>query len=117
MASNELRIWYLLVDASGNAFKDATADKVSVPSDADIADLRKAVKAENVNKLAGVDASDLKVFKHKDGLSGEPLKNSVAGTGLGQSEEDALLVLVPESRVSSQAQGMFLFEDDRIVNV
>ena len=69
MASNELRIWYQLVDASGNAFKNATADKVSVPSDAD----RKAVKAENTNDLAYVDASDLKVFKNKDELSGEPL--------------------------------------------
>ena len=105
MSSNELRIWYLLVDTSGNAFKNATADKVSVPSDADIADFRKAVKAENVNKLAGV-AAQLKVFKNKDALSSEPLDEETPVSGIGESEKrkkDALLVLVPESRVLSHS--------------
>ena len=120
MYSNELRIWYLLVDTSGNAFKNATTDKMSVPSGADIADLRDAVKVKNDAILPNVVAAQLKVFKNKDALSSEPLDEETPVSGIGEAgkrKKDALLVLVPESRVSSQAQGMFLFEDDRIVNV
>ena len=61
------------------------------------------VKAKNANKLASIDASHLKVFKNKVELSGEPLKNSAAVTCLGQSEEDALLVVVPESNLACRA--------------
>ena len=82
MSSNELRIWYLLVDASGNTFKNATADKVSVPSDAIIDDLRKAVKQKNDAILPNVVVAQLKVLKCKDELSSEPLKNSVVWANL-----------------------------------
>ena len=47
MASNELWIWYLLVDASGNAVKNASAASVQIPSTTIIDNLCKAVKAEN----------------------------------------------------------------------
>eukprot|EP00158_Paraphelidium_tribonemae_P009932 Partr_v1_DN29002_c1_g4_i6_m58976 putative crinkler (CRN) family protein len=103
-SSQQLQIWYLLVQADGSAFKNSSADKVYVPSTADIADLRKAIKAENANKLANVDSSDLKVFKNKAELdASKPLGNSLAVEMMGHSEGEALLVLVPESRVSSRS--------------
>ena len=95
MASNVLRIWYLLVDASGNAFKNTTADKVSVPSDADIG---RSVKTKNTKDLASIDSCHLRVFKNKDALSGEPLDEETPVSGLveaGKRKKDALLVLVP----------------------
>ena len=100
------KIWYLLVLADGSAFNNSSAARVSAPTDAIIDDLRKAIKAENANKLANVDASDLKVFKNKAELSGEPVDEETLVGDLGEEgkkKKDALLVLVPESRVSSRS--------------
>ena len=111
MSSSQEQIWYLLVLADGTPFKNCTPAKVPVSSTADIDDLRNAVKLKNRNKLGKVDSSDLKVFKIEDELNEDPiltvlqiekavkgewLKNSRAVTALGQSEENPLLVLVPE---------------------
>ncbi|KAI3631272.1 hypothetical protein MIR68_010762 [Amoeboaphelidium protococcarum] len=105
MSSDGLRIWYSLVQADGTPFSNSTADKVYVKSTDDIADLRKAIKAENENKLAKVDSSDLKVFKNQAELSGEPLDEEILITDLeeaGKKKMSALLVLIPESHVSSR---------------
>jgi len=59
-------IWYHLYDSkTGKPYMGTSADKISVPSSADIADFRDAVKAKNPNKLSSVDAADLLVFKNK----------------------------------------------------
>jgi hypothetical protein len=109
-SSQQRQMWYSLVQADGAAFKNSTVDKVSVQSTGDIADLRDAVQLKNAaNKLAKVDASDLKVFKiykGQDDSENEPLDEETPVSGLGeagQKKKDALLVLVPESRVSSRS--------------
>jgi hypothetical protein len=101
------RVWVTLVDSSGAAFKDSSADFVWLPGDALVADFRKAVKAEFSNKLSSVDAADLKVYRdaahfHARNLEG-PLKASTLLKGSddsdekvpGKSEENALIILVP----------------------
>ena len=49
-----MKVWYKL--------DDKEPDKVRVETDADVADLKKAIKAECPNKLKDVDALELKVF-------------------------------------------------------
>jgi len=62
-----IRIWYHLYDSkTGMPYMRTSADKVSVPSSADVADFRDAVKAKNADShLKGIAASDLLVFKNK----------------------------------------------------
>ena len=62
-------IWYRLVDPStGLPFMRTGADKIYVSSDADVVidQLRRAVIAENPNKLSSFDASDLVIYKNMD---------------------------------------------------
>jgi hypothetical protein len=67
-SKDESKIWFHLYDsANGLPYKGTTADKVSVPPGTDIAELRKAVKAEySDSHLKGIGPSDLKVYKNKD---------------------------------------------------
>jgi hypothetical protein len=110
MSSDLRQIWYSLVQSDGTAFKGSTAATVELLPGALIDHLRRAVKAENAaNKLAKVDASDLRVFKVYKGenhleneLLDEELPVSVLGEA-GKKKKDAVLVLVPESRVSSRS--------------
>ena len=93
------RVWYLLVNPVGTPFQDSTADNVFLLPSSIITDFRKAVKAENANKLANVDSSDLKVFKNMDELKAkryideESFVFDIVGQIMGK--KDALLVLVP----------------------
>ena len=66
MTSNESRkVWYRLFESStGLAYRNTSADKVSVSINADVADFRDAVQAKNSNKLSNFDASDLVVYKN-----------------------------------------------------
>ncbi len=101
------KFWFLLLDsATGQPYKGTTADFVSLPPGADVADFRDAVLSKNPNKLASVDASDLLVYRNKaafdkrnssciDEGKEEPLKASRNLDGLGETEEDALIVVVP----------------------
>ena len=78
---------------------DSGAHKVSVPSSADVDDLRKAVKLENPNKLAVVDGSNLAVFRNAAHFSARdtegPLEEDAELGVMGKSKKDALIVLVP----------------------
>jgi hypothetical protein len=65
-SKKESKIWFHLYDSvNGLPYKGTTADYVSLPSSADIAQFRKAVKAECSNKLSSIDANDLLVFQNK----------------------------------------------------
>jgi hypothetical protein len=57
--------WFILVDSNGVPYKSTTADKVSIPSCADVADFRDAAKTKHSNKLSSVDAAELLVYKNK----------------------------------------------------
>jgi hypothetical protein len=91
------------VQADGRPFRNSTADKVTIPSTSDVADFRKAVKAENPNKLSFIDASDLKVYKNMAELRGKPIEEDAAMNGLGEElgmhKKNALLVLMPEGNL------------------
>ena len=66
ISSGTTKFWFLLLDsATGQPFKGTTADFVSLPPGAVIAEFRDAVLSKNSNKLAGVDASDLLVYQNK----------------------------------------------------
>jgi hypothetical protein len=99
-------VWFVLVDSvTGEPYKGTSADKVAVSSSADVADFRKAVKVENSSVLTGIDSSQIIVYKNKtafekrnatvDQEKQEPLKPSCKINGLGTTEEDALVVVVP----------------------
>ena len=103
------RVWFQLLDsASGEPYKQTTADKVSVSSSADVADFRDAVKAKHSNKLSTFDAADLLVYKNKAAFVDEkekPLKSSHPLYALGKTEEenDMIVVVVPSSRSTSES--------------
>ena len=60
-------IWFHLYDyGTGKPYKETSADYVTLPSSAFIAQFRDAVKVKCHNKLSAIDANDLKVFKNKD---------------------------------------------------
>jgi hypothetical protein len=66
MSSQQQQIWFLLLDStSGLAYKNTTADKVSVSSSADVADFRKQVHKENNTILKDTTSSQLVVYKNK----------------------------------------------------
>jgi hypothetical protein len=65
-SKEESKIWFHLYDsANGLPYKGTTADYVSIPSSADIAQFRKAVKADCSNTLSSIDANKLLVFQNK----------------------------------------------------
>ncbi len=97
--SNSILICFLLVGSDGQPYKETFVDAVSLLSGSVVVQFRDAVKAKHSNKLASVDAADLKVFKDKAEFDDkkEPLKALAPMDHLGKTEEDALIVLVPPS--------------------
>jgi hypothetical protein len=105
MTSHLSICWYQLVESStGQPYNEATSvDQVSVASDADVDDLKEAVKDANPNNLSSLDASDLVVYKNKDAFDKrnvakdkeEPLEEDSLIRNLGATEEEALIVVVP----------------------
>jgi hypothetical protein len=99
-------IWYQLVDSStGQPYKAARADKLSVSTDADVADFRNAVKLkwDEPGYLKDVPAGALIVYKNKAAFDErnaaddkeEPLEEDSLINDLGKSKKEALIVLVP----------------------
>jgi hypothetical protein len=118
--SAPLLIWFQLFDAATeDPYKGTGADKVAVSSTADVADFRKAVKAEYSNKLSSVDAGELLVYKNKtsfekrnasfDDGKEEPLEEDSLLDGLGRSKKEALIVIVPS--YAENSSGMFTAPD------
>ena len=99
-------IWFLLFDsATGKPYKGTSADAVSLPPGSVIVQFRDAVHFENSSILTGIASSQLIVYKTKaafdkrnaavDEGNEEPLKSSLSLDGLGTTEEEALVVVVP----------------------
>ena len=100
-------VWFLLLDSeTGEPYKNTTTDYVSHPPGAVVAEFRDAVRSKNPNKLASVDASDLLVYKNKAAFDKkeEPLRSSRILYGLGETEEDALVVAVPPPPIQPSLQ-------------
>jgi hypothetical protein len=104
ISSNTKYFWFRLLDsATGQPYKRATADFVSLAPGAVVAEFRDAVLSKNSNKLAGVDASDLLVYNNRAAFDRtnnaaneeeEPLDPTHSVDGLG-SMHDMLIVVVP----------------------
>ena len=86
--------WYQLVREDGNPM--GSADKVKLSAGSDIADLRKAVKAENADGLLkGISPAQLTVYGNKAAFNeSQSLEVDSQLTGLGASMKVALLVCV-----------------------
>eukprot|EP00557_Chaetoceros_sp_GSL56_P003743 CAMPEP_0176496978 /NCGR_PEP_ID=MMETSP0200_2-20121128/11477_1 /TAXON_ID=947934 /ORGANISM="Chaetoceros sp., Strain GSL56" /LENGTH=475 /DNA_ID=CAMNT_0017894957 /DNA_START=66 /DNA_END=1490 /DNA_ORIENTATION=+ len=101
-------IWFVLLDSdTGKSYKGTSADYVSLPAGSVVAQFRKLIHRENAPILTGITASQLLIYKNKDAFDkrqnvidpeeGEPLKSSRGINGLGETEEEALVVIVPSS--------------------
>ena len=107
-------VWFLLLDSTGEPYKGTTASKVSVSSSADVDDFREAVKAKNSSILTDVASSQLFVYKNKAAFDKrnaqegkqEPLKSSLSLNGLGATDEEALIVIVPSSVENSSTKSI-----------
>jgi len=101
-----MKVWFKLVQEDK---VEDTATKVQLGDDADIDDLRKAVKAECSPKLDNVASMDLVVYG--DLASWEEKQEMRASRklfGLGKEEESAVLVAVPyEASVPSDPHSAF----------
>lgn len=104
--------WFILVDSDGQPYKGSTVDKISVPPNADVADLRSAIKLECKEILGDITASRLKTFKNKDAFDRNEghLEANVLVNGLGSLMDEALVIVVPPPiTISSAAEGLILF--------
>jgi hypothetical protein len=102
-------IWFLLLDSvTGEPYKKTTVSSLLrsslvVPA---VDQFRKTVNAENSAILTGITSSQLLVYKNKDAFVNEnrkPLKSSRTLNGLGETEENALIVVVPDQGISSSS--------------
>jgi hypothetical protein len=82
---------------TGAPYKNTTTDYVSHPPGAVVAEFRDAVRSKNSAILSGIAPSQLLVYKNKAAFDKkeEPLRSSRILDGLGETEEDALVVAVP----------------------
>ena len=109
-------IWFLLYDSmTGLPYMGTTAASVSLPPGSVVDQFRDAVKVKDSDILTGVVSSQLLVYKNKlsfdkrnaviEEEKEEPLASSHPLNGLGETEKDALAVLVPALMITQpQAQ-------------
>ena len=57
-----------LPDTRGSKYRETSCSSVSLPSDADVVEFKKAVKAKNEEILSTVDSPELKVYRIKASL-------------------------------------------------
>jgi len=104
-------VWFLLLDSvTGKPYMGTSADYVYLSPDTVIAQFRDAVKVKDKEDgdsaiLTSFKSSQLLVYKDKNAFDQrnatvdegkqEPLKPSCKINGLGTTEEDALVVVVP----------------------
>lgn len=100
--------WYRLLDSeSGQPYKSTFNDRVSLPQDADVVNLREAVMSKNSAILIGFVSSQLIVYKNKavfdrrnlefsdGGTEEEPMKSNDILDSFGTLGEGELIVAVP----------------------
>ncbi|KAL3895060.1 MAG: hypothetical protein SGCHY_004922, partial [Lobulomycetales sp.] len=94
----DIEIFYQLVVSNGDSYKRSSIDRVTVKHNADIIHLRRAVETANSKILTGVVASQLTVYETKKDLLANklPLDVDFLISGIGQSKDTALFVVVPD---------------------
>jgi hypothetical protein len=109
MSSSPPLVWYRLVESDGSAFKGTSADAVTLAPGSIVVQFREAVKKKDKDDgdaavLTGISPAQFIVFKNmasfvkrndQNDAEGKPLKSSLPLDGLGVSEEEALIVVVP----------------------
>jgi ribosomal-protein-alanine N-acetyltransferase len=96
-------IGFRLFDSDGQPYKGGSVSSVSLnPSDV-VGELRLAMVNKNPNKLSSVDSAQLKIYKNKTAFVGkeETLEDDCLVSGLGLSDKEALVALVPTPTVSN----------------
>jgi hypothetical protein len=96
-------IWFHLFDSDGQPYQEITVSSVSLNPSAAVDELRQAVVNKNPNILSSVDASQLKIYKNKTAFDTKEntLEDDCLVSGLGLSDKEALVVLVPTPTVSN----------------
>ena len=100
--SCKMKCWVQLLDSHGASYKGSSADQVIVDEDANIVDLRDAIKLKTQDILSGTIAAQLTVYQSREDLdSNQPLnpRQSV-------NAEIEYLVVVPEDSRDSQIPGL-----------
>jgi hypothetical protein len=119
--SPSLLVWFQLYDsATGEPYKKTCADYIFRVRGSVIAQFRDAVKKKDIDDedaaiLTLFKSSQLLVFKNKaafdkrndDGGKEEPLRSSCLLDGLGITEEDALIVVVPSPTRSPELDQIY----------
>ena len=99
--SEEEDVWFHLVGSDGQPFMGTSCTSVPRSKSRNVDKFRDAVKLKNPNKLAAMDPSDLVVYKNLSKLKkgkDHCMKSGSLISGLGTTEEKALLVVVPPPR-------------------
>jgi hypothetical protein len=84
-----------------------SADAVTLPADNLVFQFRKQVKAENTHRIT-VDAGELTVFRNKSAYESNEthMEEDAAVSGLGDSKQNALVVVVPNSKLKGISVGV-----------
>ncbi|KAF1322411.1 hypothetical protein FI667_g11367, partial [Globisporangium splendens] len=98
------RVWFLLVDASGNELSSATS--VRLARDDVVDDFRDAVMIKCPKLLSSIDAVQLLVYENRAAFDEKkPLEEDSDIEARGSSKKDALIVEVPERQWSVHGLG------------
>jgi hypothetical protein len=97
-----IHVWFLLVDSTnGQPYRGSSSDRISISSSAGVVDFRKGVKTEykESNLLTDIASSQLVVYKNRAAFDANEasLKSSFPLHGLGTTEDDAIIVVVPNN--------------------
>ena len=98
-----IKLFCITRKCDGQPYKGSSANSLSLNPSAVVDELRLAVVNKNPNILSSVDASQLKIYKNKTAFDGkeETLEDDCLIYGLGLSDKEALVVLVPTPTVSN----------------
>jgi hypothetical protein len=117
--TTNLRIWIKLTDSAGNPYDNVHPTRVTILSNADLDDIRDAVKAKFANKLSSVDSAELCLYQNQPALDANIQLDDgckFSDLSLGRSMNDALIVVVPSLPVAvplnQQTSLSFMISDE-----
>jgi hypothetical protein len=98
--------WFQLVYFDGQSLKTRFVGSVSLPLNSVVAGFRQAVIDANPALLSSMDAAQLRIYKNKTCFEGNegPMEDDCVVSGLGLSDQDALVVLVSAATSSPKLQ-------------
>ncbi|KAI9332113.1 hypothetical protein BDR26DRAFT_869694 [Obelidium mucronatum] len=98
------KLYYFLTNEQGEPYEGTSGNILTISTDSMVAEFTDCMFGMK-NKLGGVDASDLKVFKRREDVfdSTKALEFDDSVSGLGDGRAAALIVVVPTPKNSTQA--------------